>query len=46
MMGYLRIGSILRIDLTEGRIDAEPVESYTSLFIGGKGSIPGCSSMV
>ena len=32
-MGYLRSGSILRIDLTEGRIDAEPVESYTSLFI-------------
>ena len=37
MTNYLRGGSILRIDLTEGRIDAEPVASRTDLFIGGKG---------
>ena len=36
-MGYLRGGSILRVNLTEGETTTEPVESYAEKFIGGKG---------
>lgn len=36
-MGYLRGGRILRVNLTEGKANTEPVEFYTERFIGGKG---------
>ncbi|MHB1128115.1 MAG: aldehyde ferredoxin oxidoreductase family protein [Bacillota bacterium] len=35
-MGYLRGGSILRVNLSERKVTTEPVESYTDRFIGGK----------
>jgi len=36
-MGYLRGGRILRVNLTDGKAAAEPVEPYADRFIGGKG---------
>jgi aldehyde:ferredoxin oxidoreductase len=37
IMGYLRAGQILRVNLTDGKIRHEPVEPYEERFIGGKG---------
>jgi aldehyde:ferredoxin oxidoreductase len=36
MMGRLRAGRILRVDLTEGKVETEPVADYEK-FLGGKG---------
>jgi len=36
-MKYLRGGRILRVNLTDGTISTEPVESYAARFTGGKG---------
>jgi len=36
-MGYLRGGTILRIDLGSGTIVKEPTAEYEKLWIGGRG---------
>jgi aldehyde:ferredoxin oxidoreductase len=36
MMGYLRGGWILRVDLSEGKIRRDPVEPFAERFTGGK----------
>ena len=35
-MGYLRAGRILRVNLTDGRTNVEPIDGYLD-FLGGKG---------
>ena len=36
-MGYMNGGTILRVDLTSGKITKEPTSRYEKLWIGGRG---------
>ncbi|MBW2051024.1 MAG: hypothetical protein JRG97_06280 [Deltaproteobacteria bacterium] len=36
-MSYLYAGTILKVDLSEGKISKEPTSSYARNFLGGRG---------